>query len=179
MFVKVKRDPASKVRAFIDDAMDEETYVPSDLAQRLVNKLREEEPQLLADWLDAQAVDIMRDTINRINQGRRSMVQHRSKGSVFKDAVKRAEAGEPQLLEGWLDQQYPSGLTNARKALGDMYREEVLYAANIHARLARGNQMQAAFLNVIANGLGARQVREVWDNDKLSTAWKNLDAEEV
>jgi len=172
--INSKVDPNSKVRADIDDALDAGTYVPADLAHRLVDKLREENPELLREWLDGQAVDMMREAINRVNQSRRAITRHRSGAVAFKTATDRAEAGDPRLLEGWLDQSYPTNIQNVRKPLTDMYRTEVLYAASIHTRIARGNQMQAAFLKVIAEQLGARKVGEVFDNDQLDALWTRL-----
>ncbi len=177
MFVKTKIDPASKVRAYIDDALEHTTYISSDLAHRLVDKLRDEAPDVLQEWLNSVAVDVMRDTINRVQQSRRSVVRQRAKTSVFKAAVDAAEAGETGLLEGWLTQPYLTNPENIRKPLGEMYRAEILHAVAVYERLARGNQMQVAFLNAIANRVGARRVNEVWDNDQLDTLWRSLEVD--
>ena len=174
MQIKMKFDPATKVRAYIDDAMADRDYIPSDLAHKLIAKLREEDPQLLAQWLDAQAITIMRDTINRINSGRRSVARQNSNRSVFANAIERAEAGEPALLEGWLSQEFVISPENVRRPLAQMYREEILYASTVYDRLAEGNRMQAVFLRALADRVGARQVGEVFDNDQLSTLWRSI-----
>lgn len=175
MRISIRRNPAEKVRAMVDDMMSRyDTYIPSALASELVQKLRDEDPQLLREWLDYHAEDLIRDMINEINRGRRSTVVKRSSRSVFKSAIERAEAGEPALLEGWLSQDYTIDVHNTRKQLGHMYREEVLHAAGIHRQLSRGNAMQAAFLEAIAAKIGARQVCDVFDNDQLEAQWRSI-----
>lgn len=172
--IKFRPNAAEKIRKMVDDRMERGPYIPAHLAVDLVKQLREEEPQLLAEWLDAQAESIMRDMVNSINRHRRAIARKVASKSVFRNAVERAEAGEPALLEGWLAQEYPVNQNNIRKPLGDMVKEEVLYASDVHDRLARGNQMQAAFLKAVANKVGARQVSEVFDNDQLNVMWRSL-----
>jgi len=165
---------AEKIRLMVEDAMDLGPYVPGQLAAELVAKLREEDPALLADWLDHHADQLMRETVLAVARLHRSAAVRRSNRSVFRSAVERAEAGYPDLLEGWLTQQFIAGPSLIRKRLGDMVKEEVMYASEVHAGLARGNQMQAAFLKAVADVLGARMVSEVYDNDQLDAMWRSL-----
>ena len=172
--IRMRLNAAEKVRRMIDDAMEQGPYIASHLATELVTKLREEDPALLAEWLDVHAEQIMRDAVSSISRSRRAYVRANASRSVFRNAVERHEAGEPELLHGWLEQEYPIGPENIRKRLGQMYREEVLYASQMHAHMARGNQMQSAFLRAVGEKVGARQVQDVFDNDQLNTLWKSI-----
>lgn len=176
MYLKIRINAAEKVRRMIDDLMEVGTFVPAILAHDLVTRLREEDPALLEEWLDLHAEELMRNTVNTIIRARRTYARHNASKSVFANAVQRAEAGEPALLEGFLEQQFTVNADHTRKRLADMYKEEVLYASQMFNRLARSHQMQAAFLRVIADKIGARSVGDTFDNDQLNSLWRRLDS---
>lgn len=174
--IRFRVTAVDKVRAMIDDAIGEgDGYIPAGLAHELVLKLRNENPQLLAEWLDLHADQLMRETVLQIAHTKKTRVVRRANRSVFRTAVERAEAGEPELLEGWLSQRFIANADRVQKRLKDMVKEEVEFACETHDSLARGNAMKAAFLRQIARKIGSKTVGEVYDNDTLNTLWRSME----
>lgn len=164
-----------KIRAMIEDAIGTDPYIPAGLAHDLVVKLRRESPEVLAEWLDAHADQLMRETVLAVTHARKTRVARRANRSVFRTAVERAEAGEPELLEGWLSQRFIANSDRVQKRLNDMVKEEVEFACESHESLAKGNAMKAAFLREIARRIGAKTVGEVYDNDTLNALWRSME----
>lgn len=120
----MSRDYAAEMRAVID-AEATGTYVPTVVAAHIAEKLRQTDPELLSGWLDAQAEQILRHTINLRDCSQRTAARHSRSRSVFAEDAAAAEAGEPERLAGWLSTRFTVE-DGSRKPLGEMAKEELL-----------------------------------------------------
>lgn len=177
MYVMSGQNLAREVREVVDDELSKagDTYVAGLVAQKVVDRLRQEAPELLAKFLDQHAVPVVTQMIGDISRSQRSAARANSGRSVFAKAAQRQEAGEPRAMSSWLDTYYVVTSGNQRKQLGDMYQVELEFAARDYRERSRTNALQAAFLEALANRVGARAVREVFDNDQLASMWASLE----
>lgn len=168
----MSRDYITEMRAVID-AEATGTYVPGVVAAHIVEKLRETDPELLAGWLDGQAEQILRHTINLRDASQRTAARHAKPRSVFAEAAADAEAGDPEKLQGWLGTRFTVE-DGTRKPLADMGRDDLLFASDAYEARARENKLTAAFLKAISRKVGKDRVADHFDDDQLSVMWESL-----
>jgi len=173
------RDIAHDVRRVIDEEITRAgpTWSAGLVALRVVERLREKDPELLTKWLETLAIDVVRKEIADIarlqkHEARRLSIP--ASTSVFSSAVERFEKGETKALAAWMETIYVVNTENSRKKLRDMDHDDLLYAASDYTNRARTNAMQAAFLRAVAEKVGARTVGEVYDDEELSRLWRSL-----
>ena len=169
-----------RMREIVDEALEEAgpSWTSALVAQGVVTRLREMDPELLNKWLDLQAEQVVRTMINDILRQRRSQArvesEQRKATSVFNDATRRFEAGDKTALGAWLNSVYVVDTDNTRKRLGEMEREELLFVASYYTERARFSAMQAAFLKAIAEKVGAGTVSDRFTDEDLSRLWRSL-----
>lgn len=179
MKFSVGRDLALDIRKAIDQeiANSGPTWTVGSVATRLVARLREEDPELLAKWLDTVAITVVRMEILQITKSLKAeakRVSERKGASIFTDAVTRHEQGEKHALGAWLGTYYIVNTDNQRRQLRDMDHDDLLFAANDYTNRAQMNAMQAAFLRALADRVGARTVGEVLGEQELARLWRSL-----
>jgi hypothetical protein len=176
MKITTNRDPVHEIRKYVDDELDRagDTYIVGTLAARIVDRLREDDPGLLAEFLNAHAATIIADMVSSVIRAQRNYVKANSGRSVFSDAVKRYEAGDTLALGSWLDTMYVINTNAQRKRLGDMIGEELEWAAQDYAIRARGNLIQSAFLKALAEKVGSKTVSEVYTDEQIARMWQGF-----
>lgn len=168
----MSRDFAAEMRAVID-AEATGTYVPIAVATHIAEKLRQTDPELLAGWLDAQAEQILRHTINLRDCSQRTAARHSQPRSVFAEDAAAAEAGEPERLAGWLGTRFTVE-DGSRKPLAEMGKDDLLFVADAYEARARENRLTAAFAKAIARKVKTGVVGDHFTADQLSTMWDSL-----
>jgi hypothetical protein len=174
-----RHDIAHDIRRIIDEEIDNSgpTWTAASVALRVVERLRQEDPELLTKWLDALAVHVIRGEINSIAKQLRSEAKRitENKGaSVFSQAVEDHEAGKKNALGAWLETVYIVNSDNQRRRLRDMDQDDLLFAAEDYTNRSRVNALQAAFLRAIGERVGARTVGEVFSDEDLARLWRSL-----
>lgn len=176
MYISIKYDLAKQVRALVDEELARagDTFVSGLIAQKVVTRLREEDPELLTKFLDQQAVSIITKMISDISRATKAHARQNSGRELFSRAVDRQEAGEPRALAAWLDTTYVVTTDEQRKRLRDMDRQDLEYAIKDYTQRARANALQATFLKALAKKIGARTVGEVFTDQELMTMWNSI-----
>ena len=146
--VEVARDYVGEMRVLIDAEMLPGVSAPS-AAVTIVEKLRANDPDLLAGWLDVGAVGFVREAIGAVTRSTRSHLRQVGARSAFADA---AEAGD---VSGWLAVPYVVDDRYSRKPLGDLVKAELLYVAKEYDADARAARLEAAFFRALAKHVGA------------------------
>lgn len=172
----MKRDLAKDVREVIDEELSKagDTYVAGMIAEKVVTRLRMEQPELLAKFLDQQAITIITGIIGHISRAHKSHARATSGRSVFQKALRRYEDGDERALGSWLNTMYVVTTDDQRKRLGDMYKEDLNFAVNDYDNRAKANQLQAAFLRALAQKVGAKRVGEVFTDEELTKMWSSI-----
>lgn len=159
------RDYVTEVRALIDVEM-KPGDIPPVIAARIVEKLRATDPELLAGYLDAHAVDTIRYDIHAILSSARGRARTVSRMGAFQDRV--INGGDPA---GWLSDAvtYPIDKTGAQMPLRLMTGEQVLYAADTRTSQGKALLTEAAFLRALAKRVPAGQtVGDVFDEQQIT-----------
>lgn len=167
------RNYAVEMRAAIDAETGGGPYVSAVIAEQLVDKLRATDPELLAGWLDAQAVQFVRIAINARDSSQRTHARQTAGRSVFRDAAQAAEAGDSQALGSFLTTVYVIE-DGSRVRLAEMRKPELLYVADDYGHRAADALMQEAFLRALAKKVGSRKVSDVYDEAKLTAMWQSI-----
>lgn len=169
----MSRDFAAEMRALIDE-MATGSYAAPVVAAEIVEKLRANDPDLLAGWLDLGAVGFVTDAINRRDSSVRSHNRTAASRSVFRRAAAEAEGGDDESLRtNFLGELYivDGGM---KMPLREMRAVELTFAADEFTRRAEENAMRAAFLRALAKKCARRSVGEVFDEDKLAALWLSI-----
>jgi hypothetical protein len=178
MAVQTDRDYAKEIRALIDQATEGGTYTPGTVAEQLVNFLRENDPELLIGWLNAQAVYYVRQAILRRDASARAHNRVQACRSVFKDAAEEFEKSgdSTELRSHFLTEAYVVS-DGSRMLLKDMTSMELSYVADKYSQLARTSLLREAFLRALAKRCGDRPVGEVLDEETVATMWCSIAGE--
>ncbi|HEY6074357.1 MAG TPA: hypothetical protein VIV15_13450 [Anaerolineales bacterium] len=176
MYLRVRSNLAQDVRDIVDQELERagDVFTVGGVAARVVARLRDEAPELLAKFLDEHAEPIVSRMIGDITRAQRAQVKVKSGRSVFSQALERYEQGEPSALAAWLDTAYVVTTKDERKRLRDMDKDDLVFAAHEYTDRARTNALQAAFLRSLADRVGARTVGEVFTDDELARMWNSL-----
>lgn len=168
-------DVNQQMRALIDQETADGPYVSALVAKRIVLKLRDTNPELLFNWLDGQAEEMVRTAINKRDASIRAHAKAKAASSAFGEAAKKYAEGDTEALGDWLKAPYVASAEGERKHLGKMNAKELAYAASTYDNRAKHNAMQAAFLTALANSLTGRQtVGSKFDEATLSRMWISI-----
>lgn len=160
-----------------------EGYTPAALAQHIVNRLRENNPELLRRWLSYNAVAFVREALNdRARRLKRTNREKSSSRSVFNQATKDFEAGRSSSESGaeekltrFLDEMYRTE-SGGKIPLRRMRRGDLRHAAGEYRRQAKEATMRRMFLEALAEKLGEddKEVGAVYTEEQLERMWRSL-----
>jgi hypothetical protein len=173
--MRVERDYAAEMRAIIESETAEGPYTAAAVAHHIVDKLIATDPELLQGWLDAQAVYIVRLAIVERDRVNRSVARSNSssKRSIFQNAVVAAELGHTAPLGKWLSTVFVAR-EGVRLKLSEMRKDDLEYCAKMYNRKSNEMLMQEAFLLALAKSVGKGQVKDLYDEKKLSELWRSI-----
>lgn len=163
------RDYAAEVRALIDAETAHGSYNAREIAARIVVKLEATDPDLLAEWLRAQAVSVMYSTINTRDRSMRSHARRSAAAAAFERDV----AAGPEAMGRWLSIPY-SVDNGVRKQLGDMTAADLTTAARAYQVRAVENRMVEAFLVALSRQVGVGTVRDRYTDEQLGSMWLSI-----
>jgi len=169
----MSRDYAAEMRTVID-AEAQGTYASPAVALHIVEKLRATDPDLLAGYLDVQAVQIIRHAINLRDCAVRTHNRTNASRSVFRQAAEDfAEGDDTGLRTNFLGEVYVLD-DGMRMPLREMKAAELTFAADDFASRARENAMREAFLRALARKCRTKPVGEVFAEEKLAELWNSI-----
>ncbi|MEV4521430.1 hypothetical protein AB0J77_14475 [Micromonospora tulbaghiae] len=169
----MSRDYVAEMRSVIDAETSHGPYSSPIVAEHIVEKLRATDPDLLAGWLDAQAVGIIRHAINLRDCSVRSRVRATSSRSVFARQAAEHEAGDRTALSGWLSVVHVVG-DGSRKRLAEMQAEDLAYVADDYGRRAAENALAESFLRALARKVGSGKVADHFTDEQLTELWQSI-----
>ena len=159
------RDYLADMRAVLDS---EATGDPAPLvADRVVLKLRATDPDLLAGWLDAQAVAFIRDAIGYADRSTRARNRVVAARSVFADDADRGD------VTRWLSTRYVVE-DGRRPTLGEMTAADLRFVARSYDDDAKAARMEAAFMRALAKKVGAGRVSDHFSEDQIAALRSGL-----
>jgi len=172
-----ERDHELEMRELILARTASGTWTSRGVARDVVEQLRSTDPEFLHEWLDRRAENCVWQTVNDITRSQRAHARQTRGRREIADAIAAHEAGDGQAMRSWLDTAYVVNPQRERKNLGDMRRPDLLYVASGYRQTARRAQMHAAFFEALANKVGDKTVREVYDDQQIDTMYHSLGLE--
>ena len=166
---------AAAMRAVIDQHTSDGPYVPRRAAEEIVEKLRANDPDLLAAWLDTQAAHFVWDVINRRDHSRRAVTNHAAKSGVFREVAAAHAAGDSTQLVGFLAAPYTIA-DGSRRTLGTLTHDDLLFVAARYNDRARDNALRGAFMKALAKRVKNGTVADHFDEARLVEVWDSLAA---
>lgn len=176
MYITHRQNLARDIREVVDEELARagDTYVAGIVADRVVTRLRMDNPELLAKFLDQHAVSIITTMIGQIVRAQRSHVRATAGRATYQGALERYEKGDENALGAWLDTMYVVTANDQRKRLRDMDKEDLEYAIADYTERARSNTLQANFLKALAKKVGSKSVGEVFTDEELARMWNSI-----
>ncbi|MGD9991014.1 hypothetical protein [Pseudonocardia sp.] len=168
-------DTAARMRDLIDQHTGSGPYVPRVAATEIVEKLRENDPDLLSDWLDEQATHFVWQAINDRDRSRRSRAVHTNRSSAFREAAVSHTAGDVTALRAFLDAPYTVA-DGSRRRLAELRRDDLLHVAGAYDKRAHENGMWSAFMKALAKKVSRGTVSDHFTEPQLAAMWNSLAA---
>jgi hypothetical protein len=168
-----ERDVAAEMRAVVDAHTSGGPYVPRVAAEEVVEKLRANDPDLLAAWLDAQASHFVWQLINDRDRSLRGRGAYVSRSSVFREAAADHAAGDSTALRSFLAAPYTVS-DGSRRPLADLHRDDLIWVAERYEDRSRENGLKAAFMRAVAKKVKTGTVGQHFDDAQLTAMWNSL-----
>lgn len=135
-------------------------YVSRIAASEIIAKLRVQDPDLLAGWLDEQAEHFLWQMINDRDRSRRGHLAATSGRSAFRDAADAAEQGDETALRPYLDGHVYAVADGSRRRLATLTRPDLEYVAGGYEKRARSNAFRGTFMRTLAKKVAPGRVVE-------------------
>lgn len=168
------RDFLADMSAAIEAAMPAGDYVAPVVAADLVDRLRVEDPDLLAGWLDLRASIFLADVIARRSNGLRQAARVNAPRKAFASAA-RSFAGNggtaplrPFAFEYVIDE------ANTRRPVAFMTAADCRFVADRYDDSARTAKLEAAFQRAVAKRIGVRTVGDVFTEDEYLVMYQSV-----
>jgi hypothetical protein len=181
-----ERDYAGEIQAVIDAETASGDYHTTEVAERIVMKLRATDPGLLLGFLEADAVTIIANLIRHMEQVARARQRRRpnTARAKFASAVAahdgQVAAGEPvntavSPLTGWLSCTFE--VSAGRKlALGLCMASDLDHVIQGYQGRAYSNSFEALWLAEIQKRIGDKKVADVYTSEQLAVMRSELSA---
>lgn len=165
------RDYAGEMRAIIDAETGEGIYYTASVAEHIVAKLEQTDPELLTGWLTQQAQTLVAKAINQRDASVRAYARaHGARVQFGRDAA----SGDPERIRGWLDVRYTMA-DGSRKRLAEMTVDDLMFVADTYLKRAAAYSLRYNFLTVLIDSMSEKDtVGKVHDNESLDRAWHSL-----
>ena len=173
--------PGRDIIAELKDMIDAETahgsFVASEVAEHIVEKLRAQDPALLQAFLDEQAVAAVTRLILNLHTLRKAAakrgVQRRTGRSVFAETLDAHDSGDTAALAGWLGTVVEAD-AGRMIHLRDCRKGDLEYAASRYAQREKSNRFERMFLEAIAKKIGTKTVGEFFTDEQLTQMRESL-----
>lgn len=170
----MRRDYDAEINAIIDAVTSHGPYNSRVAAAEVVAKLRATDPELLAEWLDVQAEEIVHQAINSRDRSARSIARAHAGRVRFRTAAVAAKAGDMEPLQRLLDMKFVVARSGDRKSLGEMNGRECGFVAAKYERSARRSQMHGALMRALEKKIGDDRVEDHFTEEQLGVLWRSF-----
>ncbi len=149
-----QRDFSAEFDAYIAASLPETDYVAAVVAGEVVDKLRVNDPELLAGWLDMRAAVVVTDFIGSQQRSQRASASRGRGAAEFADAADRFKDGDSSALAPFSTLLVVTE-ENLRRRIGDMSKADHLFVAEQHVKRSEAALFEAAFHRAIAKRIPA------------------------
>lgn len=167
------RDFPAEMYAVVDAELGAPQVVVPLLAKDLTDKLRANDPELLAGWLDVQAPQILGDYIGRRLASRRQVARVQEKRTAFGAAAERFESGDRAAVSSWLETKFLTE-SGAQKALGAFEHADLTFAKDVYGERAAANAFESHFFAALAKKVTTGTVADHYTDEQIAAMRSSL-----
>lgn len=168
------RDFIAEMSEAVEGAIPAGDYVASVVAAELVERLRAEDPDLLAGWLHLKAAVILADVVARRSNSKRQSARVGAPRRAFAEAASNfTTEGDLKALSPFTVE-YVVDDTNTRRAVASMTADDCRFVASKYEESARISKLEAAFHRAVGKKIGGRMVAEVFTEDQYLEMYRSV-----
>jgi hypothetical protein len=168
------RDYIAEMNAVIEAAVPEGDYIAPILGAELAEKLKANDPELLAGWLWTRAQAELSDTFARRSNSLRQHARVMGPRRAFADAAEEFErTGDPRVLRTF-QTEYVVNSGNLRRKVADMTGPDHRFVADSYGATAKSASMLAAFHRAVAKKVGDQRTADVFTQDQYDAMLRSL-----
>lgn len=167
------RDYIAEMSQAVEAAIPAGDYVASVVAADLVERLREQDPELLASWLDLKAAVILADVVARRSNSRRQSARIGAPRRAFAEAARSFTGGDAEALHPFAAE-YVVDEDNTRRAVANMTANDCRFVAAKYEDAARISKLEAAFHRAVGKKIGTRLVGEVFTEAQYLDMYRSV-----
>lgn len=168
------RNYAADMDKAIADAIPEGDYAAGVVAQDLVNRLREEDPDLLFGFVMMHATKTVTDLIARRSNATRQLLRINAPRARFRKAAETFEQTGDATELSVFKVEFVVDDQDTRRRVGDLTAQDCNYVASCYEATAKRAAMEAAFHRAIGKKVGLGRVRDVMDEDTYLRLYKSI-----
>lgn len=149
------------------------------VADDVINKLRANDPELLAGWLDLRAGEILGAWIAAHYNSLRSRTRIMAPRRAFAEAAERfTETREPVILDPFAAV-YVVDHENLRRRVADMTGADHSFVADRYADDKHTAAMLEAFHRAVAKKVGDKRTADVFSTDQYLAMYRSITRTEL
>lgn len=168
------RDYIAEMNAVIQAAVPEGDYVAPLLAAELADKLKANDPELLAGWLWTRAQPELSDTFARRSNSLRQYARAMGPRRAFADASEEfGRTGDPRVLQTFQTEHVVNS-GNLRRKVADMTGADHRFVADAYGATAKNAAMLAAFHRAVAKRVGHRRTADAFTQEQYDAMLHSL-----
>jgi hypothetical protein len=168
------RDFIAEMALAVEAAIPAGDYVASVVAAGLVDRLREDDPELLAGYLDLKAAVILADVVARRSNSKRQAARIGAPRKAFAEAARTfGTDGDVAVLSPFAAE-YVVNDDNTRRTVANMTAGDCRFVAAKYEDAARISKLEAAFHRAVAKKVGGKTVGEVFTEDQYLEMYRSV-----
>lgn len=168
------RDFLTDMNDAIDAAIPDGDYVAPVVAAELIERLREEDLDLLTGWLNLKASVFLADVIARRSNSKRQTARIGAPRRAFREAAEVfVETREPVVFSPFTFE-YVVDADNTRRAVGRMTKADCLFVAEGYEATARQAKLEASFHRAVAKKVGVGVVGDVFTEEEYMAMYRSV-----
>ncbi len=152
-------------------------FVAAVEANRFVERMEAEHPDELREWMRANAVRLVTQSLAELDQRDRTAALRHAGRRAFANVAERIERGEV-AARNLLAVRFVVDDDDTRRPLGEMTRADCYFAADAYRDQSRRAAMREAFLRECGKRAGQKRVAEALGEAAVERLWRNLIGDE-
>lgn len=164
------RNYPAEMTALIEEATQGSDWVPALVAEKLIDQLKSDDPDLLNGWLHALAPQLLTDAISMRERSIRTVTRKRASSRAF---AKAAAVGDVTEL-GSFAVTYVIDEGATRRRVADMTGSDHRFVASGYAQSAKRAQMLSAFHRAVAKKVGSKRTAEVMSEVEYDRLFRSI-----
>jgi hypothetical protein len=168
------RDFIAEMSQAVEGAIPEGDYVASVIAAELVERLREQDPELLSGYLHLKAAVILADVVARRSNSKRQAARIGAPRKAFAEAARSFTAGGDVKVLSPFSAEYVVDDENTRRSVANMTADDCRFVASKYEDAARISKLEAAFHRAVGKKIGSSVIGEVFTEAQYLEMYRSV-----